>query len=561
MKNLSIVLCFSLLFSSIVIAEEKSSDGNSMQSNEVKKTDRLTTMDVIDLLIKENIISDQRAEELIQSIVSEKKLKTINDKKLKSEESEVEARVVRVPYVPKFIKNQIRDEVRLGLREDVVGDVIGQAKYERWGVPGALPAWMNKISFSGDFRLRYQADVFAENNTLVNNIYLDVNKVNDAKELSLDPGFFYNINEDRQRFRSRFRLAVDAKVTQGVDVKMRIATGKNDDPVSTNSTLGNSNKPQNIVLDRAYIKIKSELNDHTFYGGRMKNPWVGTDLIWDADLNFDGLAYKYRPLQSDDIFTEDRVFDTFFTVGAFPLDEVELSSDDKWLFGFQTGLNWSFNNQDKLDVVLTYYDYKNIEGRQNEPNSNLLDYTAPDLVGRGNTLFNIASNTVNTDEVLFALASDYNLAELLVKYKLADFAPVNVVFSLDYVRNIGYKQADVLQRIGSVNNLLTIYGNDDGAAHNQAYQFKLDVGWPSLMKRGNWKMSLAYKYLERDAVLDIYTDSDFRGGGTDVEGWVLGAKYAFDDMTWLGFKLISADEIDGPPFGQDTIQLDLNAKF
>lgn len=561
MKIVSISLCFSLLFSSMVMAEEQAKEESSGQESGAKSTSRLTTMDVINLLIKENIISDIRAEELIQSIVSEKILKTDEQDDSKDEESELEAKVVRVPYVPKFIKNQIRDEVRLGLREDVVGDVIGKAKYERWGVPGAFPAWMNKISFSGDFRLRYQSDIFADNNTLINNLYLDVDKVNSSESIALDPDFFHNIYEDRQRLRSRLRLSVNAKVTQGVDVKMRIATGKSDDPVSTNATLGNSNKPQSIVLDRGYIKIASELNDHVFYGGRMKNPWLGTNLIWDADLNFDGLAYKYRPLQTDNIFEEDRVLDTFLTLGAFPLAEVELSSDDKWLFGLQTGLNWSFNNQDELDIVLTYYDYKNIQGQRNEVNSDLLDYTAPDLAGRGNTLFNIANNTVDTDTVLFALASDYNLAELLIKYKLADFAPVNVVLSLDYVENIGYKKAEVLERIDSINNLLTIYGNEDGESHNQAYQVKLDVGWPSLMKRGNWKMSMAYKYLERDAVLDIYTDSDFRGGGTDVEGWVLDAKYAFDDATWLGFKLISADEIDGPPFGQDTIQLDLNARF
>jgi len=211
--------------------------------------------------------------------------------------------------------------------------------------------------------------------------------------------------------------------------------------------------------------------------------------------------------------------------------------------------------------VITYYDYNNIEGERNVPDSNLLDYTAPELAGRGNTLFNIANNTVNTDEVLFGLASDYNLANLLIKYKLASFAPVNIVMSLDYVENIGYKKSDVLDRIGSVDNLLTIYGNADGEKHNQGYQLKLDVGWPSLMQRGNWQVAMAYKYLERDAVLDIYTDSDFRGGGTDVEGWVLEGKYAFDDATWLGLKVISADEIDGPPFGQDTIQLDLNAQF
>lgn len=567
MKNVGSGFCCVLLLSSLAMNSIAAVKDEQQQEKSFEKSAssvNLSTLDVVQMLIRQGVISEQRAEELIQSVVAEKQAAEIAKDKAKKntdDESALEAKIVRVPYVPDFIQKQIRDEVRLGLREEVVGDVMSQAQHERWGVPGALPAWINRISLSGDFRLRYQADLFADNNSLINNLYLNMQEVNDARGISLDPDLFYNIEEDRQRLRSRLRLAMNAKVTQGVDVKMRVATGSLNNPTSTNTTLGNSNKPQSLVLDRGYIKITSELKDHTFYGGRMKNPWMGTDLIWDGDLNFDGLAYRHQPLESDNIFDEDRIFDTFFTVGVFPLEEIELSSNDKWLFGVQSGLNWSFNNQDRLDIVFSYYDYQNIEGERNLPNSNLLDYTAPELVGSGNTLFNIANNTVNPDEVLFGLAADYNLANILIRYKLASFAPVNVVLNLDYVENIGYKQSDVLARVGSVNNLYQVYGNNDGAARTAAYQVKLDVGWPSLMQRGNWNASLAYKYIERDAVLDIYTDSDFRGGGTDVEGWVIQGQYAFDDATWLSLKLISADEIDGPPYGQDTIQLDLSSRF
>ena len=35
---------------------------------------------------------------------------------------------------------------------------------------------------------------------------------------------------------------------------------------------------------------------------------------------------------------------------------------------------------------------------------------------------------------------------------------------------------------------------------------------------GEWNFGVFYKYLEADAVLDAFTDSDFHGGGTDAEG-------------------------------------------
>ena len=62
-------------------------------------------------------------------------------------------------------------------------------------------------------------------------------------------------------------------------------------------------------------------------------------------------------------------------------------------------------------------------------------------------------------------------------------------------------------------------------------------------------------------MLDIFSDSDFRGGGTDNKGYILQGQYALDDNTWMTLKLISADEIDGPLYGLDTVQLDLNAAF
>jgi hypothetical protein len=97
-------------------------------------------------------------------------------------------------------------------------------------------------------------------------------------------------------------------------------------------------------------------------GRAYANPWLSTDLVWDKDLNFDGLALKYRPLQSDDMDNDERIFDTSITLAVFPLDEVALSSRDKWLVGAQLGFNWTFLNQNKLDISIAYYDYKNIEG-------------------------------------------------------------------------------------------------------------------------------------------------------------------------------------------------------
>jgi len=87
------------------------------------------------------------------------------------------------------------------------------------------------------------------------------------------------------------------------------------------------------------------------------------------------------------------------------------------------------------------------------------------------------------------------------------------------------------------------------------------AGWPQVTKFRDWQVSASYRYLQRDAVLDAFTDSDFHLGGTDAKGWVIGGKYGLARNTWLQLRYLSSDAIDGPPLGIDTLQVDLNAKF
>jgi hypothetical protein len=67
--------------------------------------------------------------------------------------------------------------------------------------------------------------------------------------------------------------------------------------------------------------------------------------------------------------------------------------------------------------------------------------------------------------------------------------------------------------------------------------------------------------LERDAVLDAFTDSDFNLGGTNAKGFVLGGSYGVEKNAWLTARWFSANEIDGPPLSIDTLFLDLNVRF
>ena len=94
-------------------------------------------------------------------------------------------------------------------------------------------------------------------------------------------------------------------------------------------------------------------------------------------------------------------------------------------------------------------------------------------------------------------------------------------------------------------------------AWNTIFQF----GQTAMGKKGDWVAGIGYRYVESDAVVDGFTDSDFGGGGTNVQGFTLGGAYAVSPSVRVGVKWMSSDEVSGPPLSTDTLQFDINAKF
>jgi hypothetical protein len=76
-------------------------------------------------------------------------------------------------------------------------------------------------------------------------------------------------------------------------------------------------------------------------------------------------------------------------------------------------------------------------------------------------------------------------------------------------------------------------------------------------------VQLSYRYVQTDATVDGFTDSDFGGSlaGTNLKGYTLGGNLAFSRRVWAGLRFMSADAVSGPTYRNDLLQFDLNAKF
>lgn len=105
------------------------------------------------------------------------------------------------------------------------------------------------------------------------------------------------------------------------------------------------------------------------------------------------------------------------------------------------------------------------------------------------------------------------------------------------------------------------YLGNDNKPKTDAFQIRLDVGDQEIRRFKDWSAILVYRYIQRDAVLDAFTDTIFHQGGTDAKGWMIGGNYGLAKNTWLMFRWFSTETIDGPPLDINTATMDLNVRL
>lgn len=415
-------------------------------------------------------------------------------------------------------KKQVEETVRREIREEVPKEIEKVA----------APEWTKRIKYRGDIRLRYEKDFYDKNNA-------DLAKPE-------KPGELMNTKIDQDRFKYRLRFGADVQVSEHFDATVVFSTGNTNTPVSTNTILGDYLNKDNLVVDLAYVRWRP-WDFLSVYGGRIPNPWYTASwLVWDDDLNFEGLSLHVRTPLIESLVP-------FLTVGAFPLDSHELSTHDKWMIGVQLGLERVSPKGFAARIGGSYYHFSNITGVLNDPlRPGETDWTAPQFQQKGNTLFNISADPA---PVKTALASEFREAYLTGEIDIGFWDPLHIVFLGEYVKNIGFDKSDVAKRTG----------NPDQPEETIGYQLGLSVGHPKMNKLGAWKASLQYKHIEADAVVDAFTDSDFHLGGTNAKGWILATEFGLWKNVWLVLKWLTSNEISGPPLSIDVLFMDLNVRF
>jgi polyhydroxyalkanoate synthesis regulator phasin len=512
---------------------------------------RNTVVNLLQALVDRGVMTREQAQALVKNAQD----KAASDTAAAEAQAKEEAGAIRVPYVPEIVKDQIKEEVAEQVTPEVTKRVISEAKSEQWGVPGALPDWIQRIAWSGDVRVRGEGDQYPAGNA--QGVYLNYNAVNAAGGIAkAGNAAFLNTSVDRHYMLVRLRLDMNAQLNSGWSVGARVSTGTLTNPDSLNQVLGQYGGRYTTDIDLAYLRWSGSASQGrqllTLWGGKFPNPYLYSDLVWMPDVTFEGAAADYRIGLGRSSQTPHY---WFVTLGAIPQQNVPLTDDygpasnNKWLYAAQTGLDFKFAQGSRLRFGVAYYDYSHIAGQLNALDSNLLDYTAPPYMQKGNTVFDIR-NSLDPTQNLFALAADFRELDVMLATDWMLTPAYRLSFFADYVKNLAFNEAAVSSRVGV-----------DVRPRVKGYESQVTFGSPRLDHAGAWDAFLGYRYVQRDAVVDAFTDQDYHLGGTDNRGYIIGTDVSFTDRVTARLRYMPFEAIDGPPLAIDVWQLEVIGRF
>ncbi len=268
---------------------------------------------------------------------------------------------IAVSALPTFAADEVAE-----LRNQLETVTQRLDELEKDGGSSPKSEWANKIKVKGDLRYRFQ-HVEAE-----------------EKDGS-------NLHTTKNIQRIRARLGVFADVNDWVTAGIGIRTGEKAN--SGNVTIGSGFAPKDFSLSLAYFTLAPE---DAKYGaatfGKMKQQWKNTtDLIWDSDVNPEGIAYAYKG--------KAKKTGILASAGFYTVVDTKIDAHDATLAQGQAVIAQPIGEKTKLTLGGSFYGYDNAK-----------------------------------DVALYAV--DFDIAEIVAEYSIKDIGPVPFKLYGSYVNNL-----------------------------------------------------------------------------------------------------------------------------
>ncbi len=401
-----------------------------------------------------------------------------------------------------------------------------------YAAKSGMPDWVTQFKIYGDVRGRYE--MFRSEN-------------------DSESGATAQANRPRDRFRYRLRVGATATLMDNFEAGFRFTSSEANgtfggDPISGNTSFNDNGSKKFVYIDLAYgkwtpIKHGPWLVSATI--GKMENPFLLSDMVFDADYTPEGVALQSAYAINDKHSIK-------LNSAYFVLDEISGGSenqDDPAMVGAQLRWDAKWSPEWASTVGASWLI---LSEKDNLPNASVPNVNA------GNRRLGATG----------VLADDYApfIADASLTYTLEKF-PLNVgPFPI---------------RVGGefIHNPRT-HEQDD----NNGWWAGIFLGKSG--KRGTWELSYRYKRLEANAWYEEFVDSDFGAyrqvalansglgtgyrSGTGNQGHIVKFAYSPSDSFTIGATWFYVFLIDEPrgivapadaESAQHRVQLDAVWKF
>ncbi|UCF36384.1 MAG: putative porin [Acidobacteriota bacterium] len=376
-----------------------------------------------------------------------------------------------------------------------------------------------KVKFSGDLRNRYDAQF-------------------------RDTG---SSEYTRGRGRYRLRFGIEAQPTANTRVGFRLASG-NGLQNTTNQSFDGFSRGNKIFIDRVYASW-DPTNWFRIVAGKHSNPFLTSSLVWDSDVNMQGLTEVFK-------YSGERA-EFKGTMTQYLLEEVNDKTGrngDPLMLGYQGSFKAKPGGGTSLDLGLTCYDFRNMN--MLTPGGIFLE---EEFIGY---------NNMNGQQMVFdeqgRLLNEWDSLEFNARFKIQDVIGKQPLgFFGTYIKNtsadIDKLRTEGVAFPGSDPADLFAYGDDE---RDSGYQFGAEIGFNE--KKGDLRVQYFYQVLEDFAFPAVFVDSDFHGGGTNNRGHRASVNYFLKDnieLQGIFFFTQRENEAKDGQKDENRIQLDLIFEF
>jgi hypothetical protein len=395
-----------------------------------------------------------------------------------------------------------------------------------------LAPWLTELELYGDLRLRYEYR---------------------GGRLPGDDPKNPNDWQERERERYRLRLGLRGTVLDDWFFGLRLETSAN--ARSTNVTLGadaSTSSPGGggpfargddaIFVGQAYGGYKG-FPGFTLTGGRMPNPFVNTRMVWDDDINPEGLAEQWTHTFTIGSEAAPVSYSKDGKAVAPPPPEPFLKIDVFANFG-----QFVYDDSNPTNPIGPRPTQKQPIGgeTQNIPNANAF------LLG-----WQVGAKFDFPHILYFQLAPTlYNYTGDGKDFSIhfsgdpgGNQTGINSLLIFDIPAEIGWKVGKIPMRI--FGDFATNFEADDRAAAaghpgegNNRYAFEAGAGIGQLKKKGDWQIEAWWQYQDQFSLDPNLIDSDFFNQQLNLQGPVVRVGYMLADAVVLQLSYAHASRID-----------------